>query len=681
MKKTIAVILSAVMLFFISISVMAIEEGALISAFSLLKSFKADFDITSTGDWQIIIKNFDNEISIKTENGLVFVNNCDKSSATCKDKSSWYITADVEKQKFNIVMDGRSIYSGDCSFKAGNTELKSINADVFVRSFCENSETEDVIIRSDFVKIENDRITLLPHGITANELISLIDISSSATASVFTQNELLRTGEIKYGDYMTVTDTLGNTIGKYTFPEADLSFLSSDFYDINAEDMSITNVPLGLTEKELTGSLRADTDFAAELTQEGKLKVTMRDNIYEFTLKDTPPPESVVFADNGENDSFLNWYVKNGEIGTEYTDKGKSIVMKPNGSSNAAFKRYINPMSETFVFSNSVKYIYPDNHTRHFQAPFLESTCGKMIEIRERRGDVVYNNVTNENSLDSLSGYKSKSGEWCDMQLLIHPDESKYSFYINGEKCADALMYKDITDIYAINYNLYSPDVTEDGKMYCDDIFVYKPYVRLGSVEYSDGTVWDFNSSKLESIESIKLIFANADWNKINPDSITESIKIFDREKKIPFTSSVEDNKVLLKFENSLGAGEYTIELNNSKTVYNENTESNRKYTFDIGNKSGIKYAEIQTDGCTAYAETEFYNPEPFGKILILAAYDADGILCGVSTKVIENSTEYISCNSKRAVTLAKAYVWNGINKMETIGNVYKKELKRREAE
>lgn len=675
MKRITAVILSAIMLLYISFLAMAIEEGALISAFPLIKILKADFDVTSAEDWQITIKNLNGEISIKTENGLVFVNNSAAAFAMCKEKSSWYITADIENHKFNIVMDGHSIFSGECGFKPGNTEFKSINADVFVRSFCEGEENTNAVISSDFVKIGDTVITSLPHKITASELVSLIDISSNASATIFTSNGLLRTGEVKYGDYMIVTDVSGNTVRKYTFPEIDISFLKSDFYDINAENMTVTNIPLGLTEEELTGSLRANTEFTAELTADGKLKVNMRDNVYKFILQDTPPAESLIFADNGENDGFLNWYVKNGDIGAEYTDKGKSIVMKPNGSSNASFKRYIKSVSEPFVFSNNVKYIYPDNHTRHFQAPFLESSCGKMIEIRERRGEVVYNNVTNETSLDVLSGYKSKSGEWCNMQLLVKPDKSEYSFYIDGEKRADAAMYKDITDVCAVNYNLYSPDTSEEGKMYCDDIFVYKPYVRLGAVEYSDGNVSDFDSSKFESIETVKLIFANADWNKINPDSITESVTVFNGETKIPFTSKTENNKVLLEFEENLGIGEYTIEINNPKTVYNENTDIKRKYTFTVGNASGIKYAEVQTDGCKAYADTEFYNPAPIGKLLILAVYDNDGKLCGVSEKTIEKNSEYISCESGKTAAFAKAYIWNGFDKMQTIGNVYKKDF------
>ena len=57
MKRITAVILSAIMLLYISFSAMAIEEGALISAFPLIKNLKADFDVTSAEDWQITIKN------------------------------------------------------------------------------------------------------------------------------------------------------------------------------------------------------------------------------------------------------------------------------------------------------------------------------------------------------------------------------------------------------------------------------------------------------------------------------------------------------------------------------------------------------------------------------------------------------------------------------------------------
>lgn len=656
-------------------------EGTLIGAFFVSSGFKADFSTNTNKNYEIKIENPTDTLEIRVKNGLVFVDGKTTASAVCKMNSQWYITGNNDL--YNVVLDGISIDCGTIDISSGETQLFVTGCDTVLRAFSEANTDTEVRVSSEYLTIENDYITGLEYNMTAQQVISLVDVTSDATATVYTENGFVRTGILRSGDRLCVTDKYGNVVFTYSFPDMELNYLTSDIFDVNTSDMMIDGVCANLTEEQIIGTLKANTSFTAQIKDKNTLTITIAGKEYNFTLLNTQPNEAMLFHENFEEGEHSNWQCVNGSMNEIYTDKlhKNAIAFYPNYSSYATLKRRITPINDICVFSHSVKYVYPENHTRHFHTPFLKSSSGKTIEIRERRGDIVYNDVSfsekenKEVSMDIIKNIKSESGQWYDMKIIFKPKEHIYNFYVDNTFVGTGNTYNEMNDISEIDYNLYSVnDTKEEGEMYIDDVAIFTPYVQLAAIEFYNGNTSVYSSQNIESCDKIKLIFANEEYNTINADTINEAISLTDNfGKEINFQSEITGNEVMLNLNSPIITGEYTLNLINPKTIYNETTQISRVYNFTVGTPNeGIEYAEVETDGVKARAEVGFYAQDT-STTLILATYNFDGSLCGVKAKEVSNATETIECTANTEVFKAKLFLWDSMQGIVPIGEEFNK--------
>ncbi len=690
MKK---ILIAALVLFSVlsnSITTLAFdEESTMLGAFSASFGFKADFSVnTQTKNYQIKIKNIEEELNIKVQNGRVFVNDNTSASAVCTALSQWYITANKGSDSYNIVLDGISIATGAMNIESGETAIYVTGADANLRAFGEVNSDAQVNVTSDKLTIGNGYITGIANNSTAADVTSLIDASADATVVIYTENGFVRTGKIRAGDVVRVLDRHANVVCEYALPDVELNYLTSDIFEVNTSNMTIDGVYEGLSAEQIAGSLKSKSPLTARLKDRKTLTLTIAGQDYDFLLKNTPPKEAVVFNECFENGEQYNYFSASGVTEQVYSDEahGNSMALYPNNS-NTTFRRIIAPIDYPIVYSQSVKYKFPENHKRYFHAPYLRSTGGREIQIKERRDSlgvqtITYNDVTNDSSVERKpDGLVSESDRWYDIDLFIKPEEHQYDIYIDDNVIGTANMYSDMNDIAEMNYGFSSANgsIEESGEMYIDDVYLFTPYVQITLMEFYDGTYSSYNSEELTSCDKIELTFANKEYNKISTSDIGKAITITDESgNPVEYTGTIiGDTFMSIIFTEPLSQGSYKLNITNAKTIHNEATVLNRSYNIYINKQdSGIEYAEVKTDGIKAYAEVGFYDKaELAGKVLILASYTADGKLCGVKYQQIaeEGISELIECTADVSVSAAKLFIWNSLDKLTPIGATYNK--------
>ena len=638
--------------------------------------YRLDLEVCdSDRTFSIVLDGDEKGLNVISDNGIVTVNG-GEACGICHTDSKWYISSDSDGN-YNVVLDGTSINTGISDVNGTGYEVIECDSyEVFTSGIVEYKTTE---ITSEKFTVLDMHISGLNKGVTAEQLLKSLDINANATARVFTKNGIIRTGELISGDYLLCTDMSGNS-QKYTFPEIDLGGIYSDFFGIDFETMTVTNVPKGLTDEQLRGAI--DTDEEIDVKVNGsEMVITTNGNEYKFLSKIKPPKNSVIYYNDCENDDFLNWEISAANVETVYTDSTHKNVMQIGpelSSSNGVMKRKAEVSGEVFFVSNDIKYLFenPSEHSRQFNAPIIIGNDGGSIYVRERRGELVYRDMVNNKVDDRLLGIDSEHDVWHNIGMLVNPTEKQYSVYYDGEKKADGKTYSEFESSEYISYSTNQIGKYETGKMLVDNIAVFRPFVNVGVIEFFDGEKTAYNSEELSDIRSLKLIFSQADYNKINSETITKSISVSKNGETIEFSAEANENSVVVNFPNALHEGSYKITLTNPSTFYG--TDNNvYEYSFNVGKR--INHIDAQLRGNSIFAEIELSDNLLFnGKSVILAVYDENMKMCGVFMEKIENNTGniFVQCDIKNCTPYyVKVMVWNDLNSIQPICEGYIRNL------
>lgn len=611
-------------------------------------------------------------IAVDVNGGTISVND-NSVLGMCGKNSDWYITADETTGKFNVVLNGKSIFSG--TTENVGTELVLSDCDDCRINASGTIAYVQSTISSDVYNISEKYVTGVGQTISAEEVISNLKIDGNGTAEIITANGLTETEKLKPGDRLVCTDMLGNT-SERTFPETDLGGMYSDFFNIDLTKMTVENLPSGLSEKQITGAIKSDKAFEAAV-KNGRLVITAEGNEYEFANVVRPPESAEIYYNECGNNDFLNWSLSAVNVSETYTDAahGKSLEIAPEQkSSNGTLKKNIEHSGGVVVVSNDVKYNFedPDNHTRQFNAPVIVGNSGDTFYVRERRGEIVYRNPDDDYSMDLYS----ENDAWHNISMIICPDEKTYSVYYDGVKKADAKLAETFDSIKYLSYTTNMIGDAEGGKMYIDNIAVFKPFVRLGAIEYLNAEQSAYNSEKMNGITALKLIFSDAPYNKINQTDIADKITLTCGGESVKFTAETTENTVLLTLDKTLENGEYKLSITEPETIYGKDS-ANYEYTFGVGAK--IKYVSAETDGKTVYAETKLSDTDVFKDCnILLGVYDTDMRLCGSTSVKADNTAEtaFLKCNVENAVPYyVKVFAWNDLNGIQPICGAYVKNL------
>lgn len=631
--------------------------------------YRTDFTVTDTDRTYSVTTG---GIAIAVTDGIITVND-EPTVGMCGKTADWYITSQQSTGKFNVVLNGTSIFSGTAQITDGELVIsdaddRKIHAEGIV-------PYEKAEIASDKYSIADGYITEIGENTTARELISNLKISGNGTAKILTKNGVVETECLNIGDYLICTDMLGNS-EKFTFPETDLGNLYSDFFKLDLTTMTVANLPGGLTNAQLKGAIKSDKDFDVE-QQNGNLKITVQGNDYEFKSVVQPPESARIYHNKCDNNDFLNYSVSAANVKETYTDKnhGNSLETAPEQtSSNATLKHEINHDGGVIVVSNDIKYNFetPDNHTRQFNAPVIVGTSGDTFYVRERRGELVYRNPDDDYSLN----ISSENDTWHNIGMIVCPDEKTYSVYYDGVKKADATLAATFDKIKYLSYTTNAIDKAEDGKMYVDNIEIFKPFVQLGTIEYLNENTASYNSENINGITALKLVFSDTPYNKINQSTVADKITLAYDGKPVKFTAQTTENTVLLTLDEPLKNGEYKLSITEPETIYGKDN-STYEYTFATGAK--IKYVSAETDGKIVYAETKLSDTDEFKDCnILLGVYDTDMRLCGSTTVKADNVSDHVflKCNVENAVPhYVKVFAWNDLNGIQPICGAYVKNL------
>ena len=630
--------------------------------------YRLELDVSdSDRTFSIALSGDEMGLEINSDNGVVTVNG-KEACGICHSDSRWYITSDSDGN-YNVVLDGKSIKTGK----------SDVNGEAYSVSGCDSYQTvsfgaipySTAEISSQKFTVSDGRITGLYKDITAEEIITSLDINANATAKVITKNGISRTGKLKSGDYLLCTDMSGNS-EKYLFPEIALGGIYSDFFDIDLETMTVANLPQGLTDGQLRGAMESDSDFTAGT--DGTDMIITKDGIeYRFSSRIKPPQNSVIYYNDCENDDFLNWEISAANVQTVYADSAHKKVLEiapEQSSSNGVMKRKTEISGEVFFVSNDIKYLFedPTDHARQFNAPIIIGNGSGSIYLRERRGELVYRDIVNGKADDRLLGISSGHDVWHNTGMLVNPSEKKYSVYYDGEKKADGEIYPEFEAAEYLSYSTNQTGKYENGKMLIDNIAVFKPFVQIGAIEYSDGEKTTYNSKTLSEITSLRLIFSQADYNSVNSTATAESVSVSNNGEAVEFSAAANGNFVDVTFPKPLTEGSCTITLTNPSTVYG--TDNNvYEYCFDVGKR--INHIDAQLIGNSVFAEIELSENSVFeGDCVILAVYDENMKMCGASAVTAENGTEnlFVGCDIKDSKPYyVKALVWSGLGSIKPL--------------
>lgn len=611
-------------------------------------------------------------IVINVSSGIIAMNN-QNIVGLCGKIGNFYITADEASGRFNVVLDGKSIYSGKTS-ETGR-ELTLSDCDSYNINSSGTIRYEKISVSSNKYNISDRYITGIGENISAEEIISNLKIDGNGTAKIVTKNGVTRSGKVKCGDFLLCTDMLGDTI-KYTFPEADLGGIHSDFFNINLQMMTVENLPAGLNDEQIKGAIKSDKDFTAAVTAEG-LVITASDTDYVFKKKIRPPKTSEMYYSECDDNDFLNWSSSAANIKAVYTDIGHGTAFEispEQKSSNASMKRTIEHSGGAVVVSNDIKYNFedPENHTRQFNAPIIVGNSDEEFYVRERRGELVYRNPDDDYLLDIYS----ENDTWHNIMMLIQPDKKEYSVYYDGVKKADGRLPQTFENVKYLKYTTNAINNAEGGKMYADNIAVFKPFVQLGAIEYGNGKDTSYNSENISDVTSLKLIFSNAEYNKINQSKIAESVSVMFGGESVAFNADIIDNTIKLSFDTALQPGEYKIKITNPETIYGSDGGS-YEYSFNTGAK--IKYAEAETDGRTVYTEIDLAENDLFCKSkLLVSVYDDKMNLCGTGTAQVNDTDDnlFVSCEVQNGIPhYVKIFAWSDFQTIRPLCDGYVKKL------
>lgn len=630
--------------------------------------YRLELDVSdSDRTFSIALSGDEMGLEINSDNGVVTVNG-KEACGICHSDSRWYITSDSDGN-YNVVLDGKSIKTGK----------SDVNGEAYSVSGCDSYQTvsfgaipySTAEISLQKFTVSDGRITGLYKDITAEEIITSLDINANATAKVITKNGISRTGKLKSGDYLLCTDMSGNS-EKYLFPEIALGGIYSDFFDIDLETMTVANLPQGLTDGQLRGAMESDSDFTAGT--DGTDMIITKDGIeYRFSSRIKPPQNSEIYYNDCENDDFLNWEISAANVQTVYADSAHKKVLEiapEQSSSNGVMKRKTEISGEVFFVSNDIKYLFedPTDHARQFNAPIIIGNGSGSIYLRERRGELVYRDIVNGKADDRLLGISSGHDVWHNTGMLVNPSEKKYSVYYDGEKKADGEIYPEFEAAEYLSYSTNQTGKYENGKMLIDNIAVFKPFVQIGAVEYSDGEKTTYNSKTLSEITSLRLIFSQADYNSVNSTATAESVSVSNNGEAVEFSAAANGNFVDVTFPKPLTEGSCTITLTNPSTVYG--TDNNvYEYCFDVGKR--INHIDAQLIGNSVFAEIELSDNSVFeGDCVILAVYDENMKMCGASAVTAENSTGnlFVGCDIKDSKPYyVKALVWSSLGSIQPL--------------
>lgn len=629
--------------------------------------YRADIEITDADKSFTIALAGDTEgITIASDGGAVTVNGT-AANGVCGESSRWYITVGEADGKFNVVLDGKSIYTGQS--KITGTECTVADADSHtIVSFGKIPRTS-AEITSERLTVSGNTITGVT-ALTAGEVVNALEISGNASAKIFSKNGVVRSGRLRAGDYLICTDMLGST-EKYTFPEIDLGGMRSEFFGLDFEKMTVTNLPQGLTAEQLKGAIQSDTDFT--VSQSGnKMTITVGNNTYTLTAKINPPETAQLYCSDCEDNDYLNRSSSALTVGTVYTDAahGKSLSISPEQSSSNGKIQYAlkNPGSVLAVY-NDIKYSFenPSAHYRQFNAPII-SGGEESIYVRERRGELVYRTVVGSNADDVKLNISSENDVWHNIGMIVNTSDSTYSVYYDGEKKAEAQIPSGLTSAECLSYTTNQTGQYELGTMYIDNIAVFRPFVQLGAIKYKNGAASAWSSEALERIGEIQLIFSKADYSRIKTSAIAGAVTVTDADgAAVGFSSSAEDNCLTLTLDKAIGEGEYKITLTNPQTVYGADGGS-YEYGFSVGKK--INHVDASLNGSTVLAEVELSNNALLsGGRVLLAVYDKDMHLCAADEKIITAADGNIpfELSTEGKPYLVKAFVWNSLGEMQPV--------------
>lgn len=609
-------------------------------------------------------------INVNTAGGIITVNG-QKVKAMCGRDSRWYVTADAAEGRFNIVLDGKSIFSGQ---NAAEGVLEISGCDNYTVYAEGKVPYRSMTVTSDKYTVSNGYITGVGSD-AAGEIISNLKIDGNASARIVTENGITRSGRLMAADVLVCTDMLGNE-ARYTFPEADLGGMHSDFFDIDLQTLTIANLPKGLTNEQIKGAIKSDKDF--EAAQNGtKLVITSAGNTYEFENAVRPPKSAEIYYTDCDNDEYFNWSSFAANIKTEYTDvsRGNAFEIAPEQrGSNASLKKEIKYDGGIVVISNDIKYNFedPNLHARQFNAPVVTGDSGDTFYVRERRGELVYRNPDD----DYLMGVSSENDKWHNICMVIRPDEKTYSVYYDGENKANGQLPQTFDKVKYLSYTTNAVSGAEGGKMYADNIAVFKPFVQLGAIEYSDGTKTSHNPGDIEQITSLKLIFSNAEYNKINQTAIADSVSLVHGNENIAFAAEADNNTVTLNFSAPLEQGEYTLKITEPETIYGKDGGV-YEYSFSAGGK--ICHVDAETDGENVYAEVRLSKSVLFrGSKTVLEVYDEDMKLCGTAVAETDGGEGSIFMQSAVQTGIpyyVKVFAWSDFESIRPICDGYVKNL------
>lgn len=611
-------------------------------------------------------------ITVDVNGGMISVNN-NAVRGMCGKNSEWYITSDETTGKFNIVLNGKSIFSGQTE----NTDTELVLSD------CDNYQINSygmipyakMTVSSDMYNISEKYITGIAQDTSADEIISNLKIDGNGTAKIITSNGIVESGNLKPGDSLICTDMLGETL-EYTFPESDLGGMYSEFFNIDLTKMTVENLPFGLSDEQITGAIKSDKDFEAVL-QNDSLVITANGNDYIFKNVVRPPETSAIYHSECDNNDFLNMSVSALDVSETYTDAahGKALEIAPEQKgSNGTLKKAVEHDGKTIVISNDIKYNFedPENHARQFNAPVIIGNSGDTFYVRERRGELVYRNPND----DYLMNVYSENDVWHNILMIIRPEEKAYSVYYDGIKKADGKLAQTFDSIKYLSYTSNVAGNAEGGKMYIDNISLFKPFVQLGTAEFGNAEKSSYNSENINGITYLKLIFSEADYNKINSETIASAINVTCKDNSIAFTAETNDNTVKLTFDTSLSSGEYKISIIHPETIYGEDGGT-YEYKFNVGAK--IKNVSAETDGKEVFAEVRLSENNVFdNENMVIGVYDFDMNLLGTNTTKIENTKEpvFLKCDIQNGIPYyVKFFVWDASNNIEPICGEYVKNL------
>lgn len=614
---------------------------------------------------------------INADGGIVTVNGGEKCGV-CQNNSRWYITYDKATRKFNVVLDGVSIYCGESEF---NTENISVtNSDEYTVFKSGTLNYREMTVSSEKFNVSEKQITGIDKNTTAEYIIENLIINANATARVVTKNGLERSGKLHKGDYLECVDMLGN-IKKFTFPQIDIGGIRSDFFGLDFETMTVINLPMGLTAEQIKGAINSDIDFNTELTADG-LKIIVGNNEYKFSKVTIPPQTAGIYYTDCENDDFLNWEASAANVSSVFTDEKhkKSFEISPELSSyNATVRKMIENDGEVFALSNDIKYIFenPQDHTRQFNAPIITSKSGDSLYVRERRGEIVYSDIQNDEEFDNYLNIYSNNDEWHNVSMIVNPVGKNYSVYYDGVKKADAKMKNSFDYAKYLTYTLNRIERDENGKLYVDNIAVFKPFANLGVIEYKNGNECSYSSEKLSKITAADLIFSTADYSKINPTETAKTISVTKNGENVDFDIVSEENKLSLAFKKPLTDGEYEIIITKPHTIYGVDSGV-YKYSFSVGKK--INHIDAILSGNKIKTEAELSDNALFsGKCAIAAVYDENMKMCAANSVTIdnENGNVYIECDidEKDKPYYVKIFVWEDFRDIQPVCEGFVKSL------